>query len=75
MSRNVVETFALAFGGFTKRFCSFWIQVLMLFKSVVAKTFGFRPNHFTLNSLLISPAKIEPVLAFLRNWESPIHDI
>ena len=47
----------------------------MLFKSMVAKTFSLRTNHFALNIISIAPTEIEPILTFLRDLHAAHHNI
>jgi hypothetical protein len=69
MRRNIIKALTLAFMSLTVNFLTIWVQVLMIFKLVITKTFSLWANHFTLNIFQISPAQIEPIFAFLGDWQ------
>ncbi len=69
MSWNVIKTLAFAPRSFT--FCIFAlrIEILMLFETMVAETFGLWTDHFTLYAFFVSPAKVKSIFGLLRNWK------
>lgn len=69
MGRDVVEAFTLAFRSTAGGPLACGVQIVVVFKFVVAETLGLRPNHFALKSFGVFPAKVQSVFAFLGNWE------
>jgi hypothetical protein len=73
--RYIIITFTFTFWCFTIWFFTLWIKILMLFKTMITKTFSLWSNHFTLYTISISPTKIKSIFTFLRYWQYTTHYI
>ena len=70
MRGYIVEILAFTFGVFTACLSRFVIEVVMIFKLVIAETFGFWTHHLALLIFAVAPTVIQSVFAFLGDRQS-----
>ena len=76
--RNIFKSFAFASFGVAQSFTIDWVEMFVLFESVVAEAFGFWADHFALVSFRIFPAEIKSVGIFgfiQKAWSIFVHEV